>query len=138
MATASFRFTVDQDRETGVRQALAVALRAARGCPGCVDCWIERDTEAHGGLRFHSRWDDESDLRAFLASDVTTRLLQLLELSLEQPEILICWGDLEIGLRSLEEIRGAIDSRFASAETDRCGCGCESTEDRSSSFAFRQ
>lgn len=117
MATASFRLTVDGDREAGVLQALSTALLSARECPGCLSCRIERDPAAGTGLRFHSRWDGECALRAFLASDVMTRLLQLLELSAEEPEVLICWGDTDAGLRSLREVRGALELS---------GCGCVS------------
>ncbi|MEJ2205866.1 MAG: S8 family serine peptidase [Gemmatimonadota bacterium] len=124
MATASFRLTVDGKHEADVLHALVIDLHSTRTLPGCVSCHVERDVDVRGSLRFHSRWDSEDHLRSFLRSDILTRVLQLLELGLEAPEVLICWGHEDAGLRSLREVRNA-GSEAADGRTT--GCGCEST-----------
>jgi quinol monooxygenase YgiN len=122
MPTASFKIRVGDKHEVEVLRALLGELRSTRARPGCLRCYVEQDVECPGGIRFHSSWDAAQHLRAFLASKELTSLLQLLELSLDTPEILICWGEEESGLRSLEAIRGTTESGSQAPQSAGCGC----------------
>lgn len=105
MATASFRIRVDPQSEHEVNRALLALLRSARNLHGCVRGHVERDVECPGGLRFHCAWKDEECLLTFLMSGIVTELLQILELSLETPETLICWEPDGAGFRHLNTVR---------------------------------
>jgi hypothetical protein len=106
MAEISFRFLVDVGREDEMITAIGCLLghtRAKRGCLGCAGVW---DPERVGWLHFHSDWLDERCLRLFLASDVVTAVLQILELSPQEPEVLIRTGaELEDGMATLRTVR---------------------------------
>jgi quinol monooxygenase YgiN len=128
MATASFRIRVDNRDVDEVLHALTVVVNSTRGRTGCLDCHLEKDIEHRGGLRFHSRWDNQDGMRAFIASDHVTQLLQIIELSAEKPEILICCGHESAGLHTLNEIRGDLPQAARNAENRITGCGCFSEE----------
>ncbi len=81
------------------------------------------------GIRFHSNWTDESHLREFMASEIQDHLFQFLELSLETPEILICGGASDVGLRNLQAVRGTIAREHEESKALTCGCECRDREE---------
>ena len=75
---------------------------------GCLSCSVEIDAEHKRGIRFRSNWESGEYMNAFLASDIVTKVLQVLELSTEKPEILINSQTAEDGLKALEAIREVV------------------------------
>jgi hypothetical protein len=122
MPAASFRFRVAREIEDEVVKALLAQRDVARGYCGCTGCHVERDVWQRGGVRFHSSWDSEVHLREFLASRAQTRILQLLELSVEEPEFLICTGTSRSALETLQEIRGACRPRPEPPRSHESSC----------------
>jgi quinol monooxygenase YgiN len=89
-----------------VLEAFRAQLGSTRGQPGCLGCAVARDPERLDWIHFHSSWFDEACLRAYFASEVVTSLLQLLELSPEEPEILIRHGSASFdGMATLRAAR---------------------------------
>jgi quinol monooxygenase YgiN len=105
MATASFKVFVEQAREGDTLDGFRAQLPTTRFTPGCTGCSVERDVETPGGIRFHTSWASEEQLRAFLRSAAIRPILELLEQSIRKPEVLLCGADGDI------ELVGALRAR---------------------------
>jgi hypothetical protein len=61
--------------------------------------------ERTGGIGFHSTWESDLHMKMFLVSDIVTKILQVVELSDEKPEIIIAPLVDQDGLKTLRNIR---------------------------------
>jgi quinol monooxygenase YgiN len=121
MAKASFRIVVDTPRADDVLAVFRSQMGPTQCRSGFIGCSLERDVDRPGAIRFHTTWENQAHLRAFINSEVMDRVLQLLELSVEKPEILVCCGDEAAGLTSVLTLR---DESGAAAVQDHSPCRC--------------
>jgi quinol monooxygenase YgiN len=104
-ANVSFKLVVEPAREEGVLAAFRSQLTLVRCRPGYRASTLELDAARPGGICFSSTWESEAALRGFLSSRIMDRVLQLLELSVEQPEIHVCERSGEAGLAFIRSVR---------------------------------
>jgi quinol monooxygenase YgiN len=89
MVEVSFWVCFDVKLREEMLGAFRGQLGRTRTRPGSLGCAVTLEPERPKWIHFHSSWVDEEHLQAFLASSIVTRVLQLLELSAEEPEILV-------------------------------------------------
>jgi len=88
------------------------ALRLLRSVAGlteakseCRVCSVARDTAEEGLIRYHEEWDSESAFRRHIRSEEFLRVLVAMDMSCEEPQVLV--GNLTgiSGMESLRELR---------------------------------
>ena len=105
MPNISFRIISHPDQVNDLIRAFQSQVGPTRAMLGCLACSVEQDSNNPGAIRFSSEWDSEERMKSYLLSDIVTRILQILEMSLQEPEILINAGDARNGLKRLAAIR---------------------------------
>lgn len=118
MAKASFKIQVDLSKEEEIFRAFKAQVGPTQIRRGCRSCSIERDSNRPGGIRFHSVWESAECLCSYLKSDIVGTVLQLLELSAEQPEILICHKTDDVSLALLQNLRHSKNPSGMNLESD--------------------
>ena len=108
LAEVSFRDFVGLEQVKDVVRAFRSKTAPTLVMFGCVSCSVEIEIEQNRGIRFCSNWESGEHMNMFLVSDIVTKVLQILELSTEKPEILISSQSAEDGLKALEAIRTVV------------------------------
>ena len=109
MAEVSFRVFVGNKQVDDVVRAFKSKTAITRTRLGCLSCTVEVDAENPGGIRFSSTWETEGHMKVFLVSDIVTKILQIIELSEEEPEIHINSHVAQDGLKTLTAIRSGVE-----------------------------
>ena len=105
MITASLRLVVP-----GRRKAEAVrAMRSLKGPtsaqPGCVDCRILEDADDASVLLYVEEWGSWEQLERHIRSDQYRRLLSIMEMANERPEIRFDTVSQRQGFELVERLR---------------------------------
>ena len=119
MAEVSFRISVIPTRVDELVRAFRAQIGPTRCQSGCLDCSVKRDEKHHGYIRFITTWKTKNHLRAFVNSEIMDRVLQLLELSTEIPDIVVRHEEETGGFASLEALREIHGHRDASPVEER-------------------
>ena len=87
MITATFRIVVYPERRDEVLKTLRPLIGPTEAEPGCISCRIHQDVDNPNVLTLVEQWDTQADLDKHIASDDFRRILAVLDLSIEPPEI---------------------------------------------------
>jgi len=87
MITASFRVKLAPRRRADVFQTLRSVQGPSSARPGCVACHVLRDAQDENVLLYVEEWGSREQLERHIRSDQYRRLLEVMELSSEPPEI---------------------------------------------------
>ncbi|MEW6368396.1 MAG: antibiotic biosynthesis monooxygenase [Acidobacteriota bacterium] len=94
------------DRVDEVVRALGNLLGPTKVQPGCVECGVYQETGNPGGILYQEQWSSWKHLEAHLKSDRFARILELMEVSTDPPELTF-HGIHEIrGIEYVHEVRG--------------------------------
>jgi quinol monooxygenase YgiN len=116
ICTLRMSFTIE------VRDEAVLVLRSlvgpVRSQPGCTQTLLMRDEQDDAAVTWVSRWDDRADLDRHLRSDHFRRILAVMELAVERPDIVFeCSSDLR-GLDLIDEVLGGTDDPRRPRSTD--------------------
>ena len=93
----------------GIIDALRVLMRATRLEPGCIECqaWTTEDEGEPGRLEVHyeERWSSEPSIERRVRSEAFTKVLELLEGSVEPPVVEFDFVSRHHGLEYVEAVR---------------------------------
>jgi quinol monooxygenase YgiN len=105
MARAIFQTVSSMQRKGEIVDAMKVLRDRTRNCLGCVESSIEQDIEDSRKIRLTVIFDSPEHLKKFLQSDVLVSIFQLVELSIEQPDIFFSWENEKDLLYTILEMR---------------------------------
>jgi quinol monooxygenase YgiN len=90
--------------------ALRSLMRRTRLEPGCLDCQVwtttEEDDRRRTAVHYQERWVDESAMEARVKSDAFTKVLEVVEASVEPPQVEFDFVSRHQGLEYVESVRG--------------------------------
>jgi quinol monooxygenase YgiN len=95
-------------------QAILDVLKATRagieGSMGCLEFGLTAEVLPHGGILLLERWESEDDLKRHLQSDGFRKILELMELSQEAPELHVFRVEEVHGFETVEATRAGLRS----------------------------
>jgi quinol monooxygenase YgiN len=91
-------------------EALKILRLTAEECgiqPSCLSCRIYEDVREHGVLMFEERWRSQEDLERHLRSDGYYKVLLVMEMALELPDIRFDTISGSTGIETVEKARNS-------------------------------
>lgn len=104
MITWSLRINVPVSKRDEVQRILRSLPGPARVRGGCLACRIYQDIEDPGALALVQEWASWDDLERYLRSEDYPKLVAVMELAVQQPEI---WFDTIETREGLERLAAA-------------------------------
>ncbi len=84
---ATIRLLFPVNRETEALEILGSMTEQIRFEPGCIDCRLYRSIESPNAILFEQSWSREEDVLQHLRSDRYAKILLVLEMAMEPPEV---------------------------------------------------
>ena len=106
MITSSLKINVPRGKKKDAIQTVHSILGWTSAQPGCISMAFYEDTNQPGIMMIFAEWENWPSLEKHIQSDSYRSILELMELSSEQPEIKFCSvGDTK-GMEVIERLRG--------------------------------
>ena len=106
MITASLKINVPAEKHKDALQTVRSILGWTRAQPGCLSMVFYQDTNAPDTMMLFEEWEDWGSLESHIRSDSYRSILELMELSSEQPEIKFNTISSTKGIEAIEKLRG--------------------------------
>jgi quinol monooxygenase YgiN len=87
MTLVTLRMTVRPEKRTDVLEAMRGMLEPTRVERGCLSYRLYEEVGSRNALILVEEWETQEDLESHLRTDNQRRLLELMDLSSEQPEL---------------------------------------------------
>ena len=100
------RLTVPPERRDDVLKTLRMVMGPALAQLKCLSCYLYQDLENENLVSFVQEWESQEALDEYIRSDAYRRILAVMELASEPPEIKFITALRTEGLELIEEIRG--------------------------------
>jgi quinol monooxygenase YgiN len=107
MIQVTLRIVAPPEKRDEVIRTFRTLLGPTRVQRGCIRCGLYQDVEQENGLSYIEQWETRADLETHLRSDQFWRLLTLIDLSTEPPEIEFSLISETLGMEYLAAVRGA-------------------------------
>jgi quinol monooxygenase YgiN len=95
----------------GIEGTLRTLMRGTRLEPGCLECqlWTNAEEENPGrtDVHYEERWASERAIENRVRSEAFTKVLEVLEASVETPHVEFDFVSRQQGLEYVEEVRRA-------------------------------
>ncbi len=111
MIATSMKFVVPQERGTEVLRTLRSLLGPTKAEAGCVRCEIYRDALDDDIYLYLEEWGSREQLERHIRSAHYRRLLAIMELASEKPEVRYDTVSERQGFELVEKIRSTSPSR---------------------------
>jgi len=85
LATLRMKFSTKKFGEA--LRILRSIAEQSRVQPGCLSCQLYRNGQQDNVLLFEQKWSNEEDLERYLRSDDYGKVLMVLDMTIEEPEI---------------------------------------------------
>ncbi len=106
MVTCTLRMTFEPGLRDEVLHVLSALKGPVRSSPGCTQTLLMSDVHNDAVVTWVSRWRTRSDLDRHIQSKYFRRILAVMELATEQPEIEFEIGSDLRGLDLIDEVIG--------------------------------
>ncbi len=107
MILATVRMTIPPQRRVQVTKTLKSMVRETGIIPGCLSSRLYHDENEEAVLVCEQVWRNQDDLNQYLRSEDYRRMLLLMELAGEPPEIKFQKISETAGIEVIEEARGS-------------------------------
>ncbi len=107
MILATVRMRIPPQRRGQVSKTLKSMVRETRIQAGCLSSWLYHDEDEEAVLVCEQVWKNQDDLNLYLRSEDYRRLLLVMELAGEPPEIKFQTISETAGIEVIEKARGA-------------------------------
>jgi quinol monooxygenase YgiN len=87
MVHATIRILIPPKRRAEVLDIFSSVAERSRFEEGCIDCRVYQDVESEPVFLLDQRWESREDLERHLRSEEFRKVLLVLEMSLEPPEV---------------------------------------------------
>jgi len=84
---ATIRMLFPVNRETEALEILSSITEQIKVEPGCIDCRLYRGIQSPYAILFEQSWSREEDVLQHLRSDRYNKVLLVLEMAMEPPEV---------------------------------------------------
>ncbi len=105
MVLATLRVMIDPKKHREVMSVFKSLAEQNRILQGCLSCRIYRDVEEEGVFLFEEMWKNEEELNRHLRSKEYNKLLLILEMALQNPEIRFSAVTGWSGIETIEKAR---------------------------------
>ena len=105
MVIASLKIAVSHDKQQDALQTIRAILGWTCAQPGCISMTFNQDTNDPESMVLLEEWEDWSSLEDHIRSDAYRNILELMELSSEQPEIKFNTVSKTEGMEVIEAVR---------------------------------
>jgi quinol monooxygenase YgiN len=106
MILATIRMTIPPQKRGRVSKTLKSMARETRIQPGCISSRIYRDESEEAVFMFEEVWRNQDDLDRYLRSEDYRRMLLVMEMASEPPEVKFQTISSQAGLEVVEKARG--------------------------------
>ena len=106
MIIASLKIKVPQKKQKDAIDTIRAILGWTRAQPGCISMAFCQDTNDHDFMVLLEEWKDWTSLENHVRSDSYRNILELMELTSEQPEIKFSKISNTKGMEFVEKLRG--------------------------------
>lgn len=108
MILSTIRMPIPVQKHNDALGILRSIAMQCRDDPGCLSCHVYRDVEDSNVLLLQGAWKVKENLDFHVRSDEYHNLLQVMEMSLKQPEIRFDTISSSTGIESIEKTRRTI------------------------------
>ena len=105
MITSILKMSVPHWKMKDAIQTVNSILGWTRAQPGCISMAFYEDTNQPGTMMVFEEWENWPSLEKHIQSDSYRSILELMELSSEQPEIKFCRVAETKGMEVIERLR---------------------------------
>ncbi len=106
MVTATFRIVVYPERLDDVLRTVRPLISRMADQPGCMGLKIYQDIDNANAVTLVEEWSSEVDVKKHIASDDFRKILAVLDLSREPPEVKFETVSSTGGMEFIEAVRG--------------------------------
>ena len=106
MVIATLRMSVPPEKQDDVLRALRSVMGPTRAQLKCVSCQLYRDADDSDLLALVQEWESQEALDEHIRSDDYRRVLAVMELASERPEIKFITASHTAGMELIEQLRG--------------------------------
>ncbi len=107
MVHATIRMTMPPKRRGEVLEIISSLAERSRFEPGCISCRVYQDVEIEPGIMLEQLWMSGEDLERHLRSEEFRKILLVMEMSLDPPEIRFDEISGSSGVETIEKARNA-------------------------------
>ena len=108
MVLATIRMMIPPKKHGEALRILKSIAEQNRVQRGCLSCRIYKDAEEDSVFMFEEMWRSEEDLKCHLRSNEYSKLLHVIEMSLQNPEIRFNTVKGQSGIETIEKARSSI------------------------------
>ncbi|MFC1823923.1 putative quinol monooxygenase [Thermodesulfobacteriota bacterium] len=106
MIQSIIRIIVSPERRKAAREIMDSLIGPMHVVPGCICYRMYQDLENENRLVLEQEWESEMALHRFIRSNTYIKILALIELSSQSPEILFNSISIIGGIDIVEDVRG--------------------------------
>jgi quinol monooxygenase YgiN len=108
MVRATIRMLISPKRRGEVLEILSSTAERSRFEPGCISCRVYQDVEVEAMVIFDQLWLNEEVLERHLQSEEFQKVILIIEMSMEAPEIRFDEISRSSGVETIEKARRAL------------------------------
>jgi quinol monooxygenase YgiN len=105
MVRATIRMMIPSRKRDEVLEILSSIAERARFEPGCISCRLYQGIEVENVIMLEEFWRNEEDLQRHLRSDEYRKVLLVVEMAVEPPEIRFDAISHSTGFETIEKAR---------------------------------
>ncbi len=105
MVLATIRMAFSPKKIGEALRILRSMAGQSRVQPGCLSCQVYRNGQEDNVLMFEQLWSNEADLESYLRSDDYQKVLLLLEMAMQEPEIRFDTIKSSTGIETIQRVR---------------------------------
>ena len=105
MVRSIIRMLIPFEKQSEALEILISTIEETLFDPGCISCWLYRGVEDVRAIMLEELWMNEEDVERHLRSDKYRKVLLVLEMAAEPPEIRFDTIEHSAGLERIEQAR---------------------------------
>jgi quinol monooxygenase YgiN len=105
MVITLLRVVVPTDKQEAVLEILSSVIDLTWGLPGCTGCVCYEEPKKDGAVLYMEQWESKEDLYRHIQSDLYLRLISVMEMAAEAPEIRFHEVSKTMGMELIETLR---------------------------------
>ena len=105
MVRSTIRMYISPKKLSEALEILGSSIEQTQFEPGCISCRLYRDAQEEGLVMLEELWSSDTDMQRHLRSDKYHKILLVVEMAVEPPEIRFDGIAHSSGLETIEKVR---------------------------------